>query len=537
MAALAKTGQAPRLNAVIYGRYSSTNQNEQSIEGQLNECHAFAKREGYSVVHEYIDRALSGKSDERPDFLQMMNDSAKGQFQIVIVWKLDRFARNRFDSAFYKRLLKKNGVKVVSATEKISDDPEGIILEGILEATAEYFSANLAQNVKRGQRENMAKGLHVGGYAPYGYKVANKKLVVIEDEARVIRWAFAEYAKGVPKKKLREALFTKGLTSKAGKLISGSTLHNILRNKKYIGIYEFGEGEVVGGCDPIVDVEVFEKVQKVIESKAHGKSGDKAKEEYLLSGKLFCGLCGRKLNGNSNYNKKGVHYHYYQCMGRKLEKICEKKSEKKSKKKEFLEWYVVEQTCEYVLRPDRIEYIAARIVARYDDEFNDKEIKAFEKQLAKVERDIKATVDDSIQAPAEVKQHYYDKLAALTAQKSEIEHELTVLRIATRHRWQEDQIITWIKKFTVGDQLDPAFQRRIIEMFVNSVFVYDEKIIIYYNIKNGKQVSHVEMIENLEECIEDVPLDIAENTGDCAEGSCADSEHSSFLKRFQNSTQ
>jgi len=189
MVTLANTGQAPRVNAVIYARYSSTNQNEQSIEGQINECHAFARREGYTVVHDYIDRALSGKNDERPEFLQMINDSAKGQFNVVIVWKLDRFARNRYDSAFYKRLLKKNGVKVISATERISDDPEGIILEGVLEAAAEYFSANLAQNIKRGQRENMAKGLHVGGYAPYGYKVVNKKLEIIEDEARVLRWA------------------------------------------------------------------------------------------------------------------------------------------------------------------------------------------------------------------------------------------------------------------------------------------------------------------------------------------------------------
>jgi len=336
----------------------------------------------------------------------------------------------------------------------------------------------------------------------------------------------------MPKKKLREALVTKGLTSKTGKPISDSTLYNMFRNKKYIGIYEFGEGEVVGGCDPIVDVDIFEKVQNIIESKAHGKSGDKAKEEYLLSGKLFCGLCGRKLNGNSSYNKKDVQYSYYQCMGRKFEKICEKKSEKK----DFLEWYVVEQTCEYVLRPDRIDYIAARIVARYDDEFNDKEIKAFERQLAKVERDINAAVENSLEVPKEARHVYFDKITTLTAQKSEIEHELTVLRIATRHRWNEEQIITWLKKFTVGDELDKDFQRRIINMFINSVFVYDDKIIIYYNVKDSKQVSHIDMLDTLEECIEDVPLNVAENTGVGGGDSCLDNEHSPFLKRFQNST-
>ena len=527
---MAAAAKMERVNAVIYARYSSTNQNEQSIEGQINECHAFAQREGFNIVYEYVDRALSGKNDDRPQFLQMIKDSAKRQFSVVIVWKLDRFSRNRFDSAHYKHLLKKNGVKVVSATERISDDPEGIILEGVLEATAEYFSANLAQNVKRGQRENMAKGLHVGGYAPYGYKVVDKKLVVIEEEARIIRYAFEEYAKGVPKKKLREALALKGLVSRKGTPIADSTLYNIFKNKKYIGVYEFGEGEVVGGCDPIVDNDIFEKVQEVLAIKARGQSGEKAKEEYLLSGKVFCGMCGKKLFGNSSENRKGIRYSYYQCMGRKFDRDCLKKSEKK----DYLEWYVVEQTCEYVLRPDRIDYIAARIVARYDKEFSDSGEKDLEKQLARIEKDINDAVNTSIRVPDEAKQIYIDKVVALAAQKADLEHELTIMRIATRHRWTEGQIVEWLKKFVQGEQMEADFQRRIIDLFINSVFVYDDKIIIYYNIKGGKQVSHVEMIEDMEESIDDIPLD-ADNMGAGGGADILDSAHSPLL--FGNNKQ
>ena len=148
--------------AVIYARYSSHAQNEQSIEGQLHDCYEWAQQQNVMVIKEYIDRAMTGTKDDRPDFQRMIEDAAKRQFELVIVWKLDRFSRNRYDSAIYKTRLKKYGVRVVSVKENISDAPEGIILEGMLESMAEYYSANLSQNVKRGIRESMEKGYFCG---------------------------------------------------------------------------------------------------------------------------------------------------------------------------------------------------------------------------------------------------------------------------------------------------------------------------------------------------------------------------------------
>ncbi len=132
-------------NAVIYARFSSHAQNEQSIEGQLRICYEYAKREGLSVIEEYIDRALTGRSDDRPDFQRMISDARKKAFQYVIVYKLDRFTRNRYDSAIYKHKLKQCGVKVLSAMENIGDNPESIILEAVLEASAEYYSVDLSK--------------------------------------------------------------------------------------------------------------------------------------------------------------------------------------------------------------------------------------------------------------------------------------------------------------------------------------------------------------------------------------------------------
>ena len=159
------------MTAVIYARYSSDNQREESIEGQIRECAAYAEKNGITIVKHYIDRAVSAKTDNRPEFQQMIKDSDKKLFDIVLVWKLDRFARNRYDSARYKTQLKKNGVKLVSATEIISEGPEGIILESVLEDYAEYYSADLSEKVIRGMTENALKGKFTGGAIPFGYTI------------------------------------------------------------------------------------------------------------------------------------------------------------------------------------------------------------------------------------------------------------------------------------------------------------------------------------------------------------------------------
>ena len=159
------------MRAVIYARYSSDNQTEASIEGQLRECMEFAEHAGIDVIKSYIDRALSAKSDNRPEFQQMIKDSYKHAFDCIIVWKLDRFSRNRYDSAHYKALLRKNGVKVVSAKEAIAEGSEGILLESVLEGMAEYYSAELAEKVVRGMTENVLKGINNGGQITFGYKL------------------------------------------------------------------------------------------------------------------------------------------------------------------------------------------------------------------------------------------------------------------------------------------------------------------------------------------------------------------------------
>lgn len=185
------------MNGVIYARYSSHNQREESIDGQLRECKRYAKDNDIEIVGEYVDRAISGKTDNRVAFQKMIRDAEKGGFQVVIVYKLDRFARNRYDSATYKAKLKRCGVRLVSAMEQLSDNPESIILEAVLEGMAEYYSANLAQNIKRGMTENAIKGLATGGGRCLGYYTgADKKYHIDEAGAATVRLIYEMYDQG-----------------------------------------------------------------------------------------------------------------------------------------------------------------------------------------------------------------------------------------------------------------------------------------------------------------------------------------------------
>lgn len=246
------------MKAVIYARYSSDSQREESIEGQLRECKEYAERNGITVLSTYIDRALSAKTDNRPDFQRMIKDSAKGLFDIVLVWKLDRFSRNRYDSAHYKAILKKNGVKVVSAKEAIAEDSTGILLESLLEGYAEFYSVELSEKIHRGQKENALKGLNNGGRIPLGYVLGKDQRLEIDPiTAPVVLEIFTRYAEGETVRAIVESLNKRGLQTKRNKPYSMNSFNAILKNRKYIGEYKYQDVVIPGGVPAIVPQELF----------------------------------------------------------------------------------------------------------------------------------------------------------------------------------------------------------------------------------------------------------------------------------------
>ena len=276
------------MNAVIYARYSSSNQTEASIEGQMRECNEYAKKNGINIVGTYIDRARSATTDNRPDFKRMIKDSSNKKFDVVIVWKLDRFARNRYDSAKYKAALKKNGVKVISITEPISDDPNGIILESMLEGMAEYYSKELSVKVIRGRTENALKCKSIGGNIPIGYVIDKNQFYQINPlTAPAVLEAFQSYAEGKTMKEIAEELNGKGIRTTKGKKVSDNVVSRMLHNRKYIGEYRYKDIVHPNGIPAIVPQELFDKVQRRIEETKKAPATHKADDEYLLTTKLF----------------------------------------------------------------------------------------------------------------------------------------------------------------------------------------------------------------------------------------------------------
>ena len=271
------------IKAVIYARYSSSGQREESIEGQIKDCTTFAKRNGYTTIGTYIDRALTATTDKRPEFQKMIRDSKRKQFDLIIVQKLDRFARNRYDSAKYKYQLRQNGVRVVSATETIAEGSAGILTEAMLEGMAEWYSENLKENVLRGLTVNASKCKWNGGTLPIGYVVDEERhLQVNELTAPYVLEVFKKYDSGKTIKEIQGFLNEKGITNTKGKPVSWSAVQHMLSNRRYIGEYSFREIVIPDGIPVIVPLDLFERVQEKLEKNSKAPSRNKAKENYLL---------------------------------------------------------------------------------------------------------------------------------------------------------------------------------------------------------------------------------------------------------------
>ena len=480
---------ADLIPAVIYARYSSHSQTEQSIEGQLHDGYSFAERCGYTVINEYIDRALTGRSDDRPSFQRMMKDAAKRQFKAVIVWKLDRFARNRYDSAIYKNHLRKYGIRVVSVMENITDSPEGIILEGLLESMAEYYSANLAENIRRGQATAVSKGWFCGGSVPFGYRVQDHKLIPDDKTAPIVREIYQRYADGESLASVAEDLNARGYHTTRGGTFSTGTFDRIIPNPAYIGEYTY-KGAVVPGCStPIVDPEIFRKVVARRERNRRQPAAGRSPVSFLLQGKLFCGSCGLAMCGDSATSKTGERHYYYSCSGRKHHRNdCRKAREKK----DFLEWYVCEQTVEYILSPDQLQAISSAVVRLYNQENDDTRIKDLERIKKRLDDELNKLVDRLATVPDSAVSRITERMDQLENERINTETELAKLRIQQKIRITEKEVTAWLQTFSRGDLFDPAFRIKLIDTFINSIFLWDNKIVIFFNVSGGKQVSMID---------------------------------------------
>ncbi len=470
------------MKAVIYARYSSENQREESIEGQIRECMDFANRSGLTVVENYIDRAFSAKTSNRPDFQRMIKDSNKHCFDTVIVWKLDRFSRNRFDSAHYKRILKKNGVRVISATEAISAGSEGILLESVLEGLAEYYSAELAEKVIRGQTENALKAKVNGGQNAFGYYIdENKHLQIDETLAPIVVEVFLMYADGKMIKDIVKHLNDKGVKTRLGKPMSYNIVQYMLSNRKYIGEYRYRDIVLPNAVPQIIDTDLFERVQRRLKANKHAPARHKAEDDYLLTTKLFCGKCGAFMVGDAGTSTTKSVYRYYKCVNAKKH-TCDKKTVRK----EWIEDLAVKKALEILSDDVIVEYLVDRIFEMQSDD--NPRLPQLTLQIAEIEKKI-ANIINAIEQGM-IFDSTKERLAELEKEKSEL--EIVILQEKIKKPFlTKEQIRFGIEKFKQLDISTKDGKQRLIDGFINAIYLYDDKITFTFNYKDGTKTVYL----------------------------------------------
>lgn len=478
------------MKAVIYARYSSHNQREESIEGQIRECRDFAEKNDFIIINEYVDRALSGKTDNRPSFQRLIKDSEKNHFEAVIMYTLDRFARNRYDSAIYKAKLRKNGVRVFYAKQPMPDTPEGIILESVLEGYAEYYSENLSRNIKRGLRENALQGIAAGGsYRCLGYTIGEDKKYQIDPVgAKTVREVFEKYANGMSATQIVKYCNEQGYTTLMGRMFKRSSLETILRNEKYIGTFRYMDVIVPDSIPAIIDKQLFHKVQSMLKHNASAKAKTKARENYLLTTKLFCGHCGASMVGECGTSRSGKTHHYYKCSNRKQKGNCKKATEKKNNLERSIVIYVIN----HILLDEKINLITNRLMELIEKDFNDTSyITGLQNELSDIQKKLK-NITNAIEQGI-ITTTTKSRLQELESAYSKIERKIAREEIK-KPFLTKDQIRYWLSSFKNGDVNDIEFCRKVIDIFVNSVFVYDlddgdSKNVISFNIPGHNTIS------------------------------------------------
>ncbi|MDF2651229.1 MAG: recombinase [Paenibacillus sp.] len=504
-----KKGRPTR--AVIYSRYSSNNQRDESIEAQVRAAEEFAKRNNLQIVKIYCDKALTGTTDKRPGFLQMIEDSDKSLFDVVLVHKLDRFSRDKFDSAHYKRILKKNRVKLISVLENLDDSPESVILESVLEGMAEYYCKNLAREVMKGMKETALQCKHTGGLPPIGYSVdpATKKYIINDQEKGIVQIVFSMYLNGYGYDQILLVLNEKGYRGRTGRPIGKNTILEMLKNEKYTGTYVFNltdgkdafgqrnshrkkpDDEVIrieGGMPAIISSEDFLKVQEKVSANRRAPASYKAKEMYMLSGLTVCGEClknlGQKFSmmGNVKYSGRSkLKYVTYRCGNRDRTKECRNKE----LRKEYIEDYVLHELERRVFNEESISLLVKQLNEHQSKatKQSDAEAEVMKTCLAYVDSQISHIV--SAVSKGFTQPTFLQKMTELEEDKARLEVNLAELQTAGEQpsSVSEDTLRELFASFReyVTTKNIPEI-KKFISSYVDKVIIYNDHVEVIFKL-------------------------------------------------------
>lgn len=470
----------PVQNAVIYARYSSHNQREESIEQQIDECMAFASANNLNVIEIYSDKAISGKTDRRTSFQRLLRDAEKRKFQVVIAYKSNRIARNMLTALQYEAKLDGFGIKTLYAKEEFGDTAAGRFALRTMMNVNQFYSENMAEDIRRGMMDNAA-ACKSNGHFPFGYvRGEDGKFAIEKTEAAIVKEVFEKVLSGVSFADIANDLNARGIKTKRGNRWNKNSFHRMLRNESYIGVFRYADIIVPNGIPPIISKEVFESMQQHLQTKKNPQGRHRENGDYLLTGKLYCGYCQSYMVGASGTGKHGELHYYYICQQKRKDHSCNKENVRR----DWIERRIAELSKATVLRDDVIEWIAENAVSFQQQARRSSGIAILEQELAdnhKVQKNIMSAIEAGIFTVTTK-----DRLLEVEANISKLEKELA-LEKARNVPIEKERIIYALEKFRHGDVNDKGFQKKLIDTFVRAVYLFDDhiKIDYYYAGKNN----------------------------------------------------
>ena len=503
--------------AVAYARYSSDNQNPESIDEQLYDIRDWAVKNDCEIIKIYTDEAETATSDEnRDDFLNMVSESAEIEYDYVLVHKTNRFARNKWDAAIYKKMLRENGKKVIYVTQPMLNEetPEAMMLETFFEGMDQYYSLDLAREVMKGHKKNARECKHNGGRPALGFDVdmtilpgREKPLltyIVNEREAHAVHKIFEMYDAGFSYDAIIQELNSRGFKTKTGRPFSKNSISDILRNEKYVGVYTYNRRQhkvkgkrnnrkekpadqvirVPGGMPQIIDQELWDRVQNRIASRKRNpgeRAQNKAITQYLLTGKIKCGQCGFAMvgkNGGTWGDKK--RYDYYICNNRERTHQCKAKMVRR----DIIERQVLEELEKRILNPEVFPALATELKKGMQDLGGEskKELVYLKAEIAKVQVKINNMLELIEDGAGST------ELASRLAQR---ESEKTILlnRIQEIERktkastFTHEMILAYLQKEYQALKTDDTLTfKGLIDRYVDKVIIYDDEFEVVFKL-------------------------------------------------------
>lgn len=465
---------------MIYARYSSANQREASIEQQLDWCRDLAKRYELQVVDQYTDKAISGRTDNRPNFQRMLREAKQGKFDYVLAWKSNRMGRNMLEAMINDATLQDQGVRTVYVEEDFEDNAAGRFALRNMMNVNQFYSEALAEDVKRGMLDN-AKKCMVNGSLTFGYRKGSDGRYEIEPkEAEIVREIFHRVIDGWQHNDIMADMNRRGIKTKRGNEWQRASFGTLLRNEKYIGVYEFGEVRIEGGIPAILDNDTFQEVQTILTTKKNPRGRKRNTEDYMLTGKLFCGMCGESMVGICGTSKSGERHYYYLCNGKKAH-VCDKKNERKEK----IEQAVIGTVKKLIMDEETINWLVDGYQQFMDTLRGQSALQAMEKELADTEKAI-----DNLMKAIEMG-IITDTTKARMMELEEKKKDLAArIRIESRMLMEldADRLRVGIEVFRDRNINDRAYQKELINTFVKAVYVYDDRLKIVLNRGTGDDI-------------------------------------------------